>query len=88
MCIRDRPSLRTIRPRDGDDRQRWFQGVSLGKTYIGPDRGPSRPTGTDEALVRTGPRPEPLSAVVDGDPSPGALSDPELATDDDGEVAW
>lgn len=69
------PSLRTIRPRDGDDRQRWFQGVSLTGTYIGADRGPSRPTGTDEALVRSGPRPDPLSAVVQRD-------DPEYAGDD------
>ncbi len=69
------PGLRTIRPRDGDDRQRWFQGVSLTETYIGPDRGPSRPTSTEEPPVRTGPRPNPLSALV-GD-------DPELANDDD-----
>lgn len=71
------PGLRTARPRDGDDRQRWFQGVSLTRTHIGADRGPSRPTGSEDALVRSGPRPDPLSAVE--------AFDPEYATDDDAE---
>ena len=73
------PGLRTVRPRDadGDERQRRFQGVSLKtRTYNGSDRGPSRPSGDNEAPVRPGPRPNPLSAVV---------WDPERATDDDAE---
>jgi hypothetical protein len=61
------PGLRTKRPRDGDDRPRWFEGVSLMPTYSGSDRGPSR-TGPEtaqgpepvERLVRDGPRPSPL----------------------------
>jgi len=52
----------------------------LTRTYIGADRGPSRTAGTDEALVRDGPRPEPLSAVVDDDPA--------AEHDDDGRDAY
>lgn len=63
------PGLKTVRPRDGGTRDRWYQGVGLTTTHDGPDRGPSRTrppsTPTDEAVVRDGPRSTPLSAVVD-----------------------
>ncbi|HVA85014.1 MAG TPA: phage/plasmid primase, P4 family, partial [Candidatus Saccharimonadales bacterium] len=76
------PGLRTKRPRDGDDRQRWFEGVGLTPTYFGPDRGPSRtrPEIAAESepavhVVRDGPRPNPLSSVEDSDRSDGLSND-------------
>jgi putative DNA primase/helicase len=69
------PGLRTKRPRDGDDRQRWFEGVGLATSHNDPVRGPSR-TSTETAaesepagrVVRDGPRPNPLWPVGDGPP--------------------
>ena len=52
------------RPRDGDERRRWFEGVGLRSTLNAPDRGPSRtkPDAPDESdseerVVRDGPHP-------------------------------
>lgn len=63
------PNLRTIRPRDGDSRERRFAGLRLTGVNNAPDRGPSRTSGPDERLVRDGPRPNPMSAQHE-QPSP------------------
>jgi putative DNA primase/helicase len=47
------PGVRVRRPRDGEERERHYQGVSLSRDYIGPDRGPSR---TGEPLEEPGVR--------------------------------
>jgi putative DNA primase/helicase len=68
------PSLRVSRPREGGNRHRRYQGVKLRDDgpYNGTDRGPARtgpPSGRSEpALVRDGPRSEPLYPLGADDP--------------------
>jgi putative DNA primase/helicase len=76
------PGLRTKRPRDGDDRQRWFEGVGLTAPHIGPGRGPSRTSPEIAAafepavrVVRDGPRPNPLLSLDDSDRPDGLSRD-------------
>ncbi|MDQ3476617.1 MAG: phage/plasmid primase, P4 family [Actinomycetota bacterium] len=54
------PQIRQVRPREGDERPRTYQGLSLSAANNGKDRGPSW-TGTEsEPVVRGGPRPNPM----------------------------
>jgi putative DNA primase/helicase len=60
------PALRTIRPRDGQDRERRYAGIALrsavpSHNHNGSDRGPSRTNGP----VHDGPQSTPLSFPVD-----------------------
>jgi putative DNA primase/helicase len=55
------PTLRVVRPREGDDRSRYYQGVNLLENNNDQNRGPLR-TGGDSGL--DGPRPGPLYPLV------------------------
>jgi putative DNA primase/helicase len=69
------PGLQTVRPRDGDGRERRYVGVGLvHRTHIEDDRGPVR----TESVVRDGPRPAPLS-LLHGDGRPEELWDQDGA---------
>jgi putative DNA primase/helicase len=66
------PGLQVLRPREGDDRPRRYQGVKLKNDgpYNGVDRGPSRTAGGFDrpagGVVRDGPRSQPLWVHDDG----------------------
>lgn len=65
------PGLRMVRPRDGETRQRRYQGLSLTKTHNARSQGPLR----TESVVLDGPRDQPLSPVVE-EPPPLTEDDP------------
>jgi putative DNA primase/helicase len=60
------PSLRRVRPRDGDNREYHYQGVTLAQDNIGRDRGPVR---TNNRPVHDGQRSDPLLPPVDHAPA-------------------
>lgn len=61
------PQLRQHRPREGESRERRYLGLTLSPNHNDAVRGPSRTNPASEAVVRDGPRPNPLWSQPDDD---------------------